>query len=69
MARRYYSLFVRVDGSWSHEFGDYDRPAVDFERQEYKDKGVRAADTKVTTWDRCPLEQQIRDKTAALNAA
>lgn len=40
MARKYYTLAVRnPDGAWHPEFGAYDRDDVDFEFDDYADRG------------------------------
>ncbi len=36
----YYTLFICTAGTWTPEFGDYDREAVKYELQDQRDHGV-----------------------------
>lgn len=73
MAKNYYSLFVKQDGQWAHEFGAYDRKDVLFEQDDWAngydgDKKRYKKDTLIHTWAACPTDAEIRDKTTQLNA-
>ena len=73
-SKNYYSLFVKQDGQWSHEFGAFDRKDVLFEQDDwargYDDNQKRyKKDTLVHTWATCPGDAEIKAKTAELNAA
>lgn len=59
-ARKYHTLLVREDGAWTREFGDYERGTVEYELEDYRDKGVRRSDLKIITTD---------DNDSAINAA
>lgn len=65
----YYTLFVLEDGAWRYEFGAYDRDDVEFERRDLKDHGTQLKNTKITTWDKCPSNEQINMKVNQLNNA
>lgn len=43
MAKMYYTLLTRENAKdkWSVEFGSYEKKEVEYEKEEYKDKGVK----------------------------
>jgi len=45
----YYSLFVRdtINDEWRIEFGDWDKGAVEFEYQDYRDHGHKVQNLKI----------------------
>ena len=45
--KRYYSLFVCNESGWGAEFGDYDKSAVEFERDDYLDHGHKRKNLKI----------------------
>lgn len=51
MARTYYSLLVRVNGTWSVDFGDFDKAVVGEEMRDrrYAYPPVRARDMKIVS--------------------
>jgi len=53
MSKVYFTLVTRDDAAspWYIEFGAYDREDVDFERESYRDKGVKASNLKVIKSD------------------
>lgn len=53
MGKKYFTLFIRHDGMWSPEFGDYDRDVVYQERCDYLDSsdGIKAKDMKIVSHD------------------
>lgn len=69
-SRKYHMLFVREDDVWVYEFGDYDKEAVVFERQDwldhFNDDGSkrRQKDTLLVTAP-CAVTQQSIDKMVA----
>ena len=52
---------------WSPEFGDKDAEAVDFERDDHKDRGVSGRHIKIVRFDRVPTQRQIEAKRSELN--
>lgn len=73
----YHVLFVHAraygepdnDAGWCIEFGDHDREAVDFERQDHRDRGVSARHLKIVTFPRTPTQNQLNAKRDELNRA
>lgn len=64
-ARKYYSLLTLHAGIWAIEFGSYVREEVDFEKQEFKDKGYNRNELKVITTS--PKQADITAAVAKLN--
>jgi hypothetical protein len=67
-SRKYFVLLSRYDAEsrWEIVGGSYDRSEIDFERQDYRDHGVRASDLKIIT---CGARQSSIDTAVmALNA-
>lgn len=62
----YYVLFIRYNGVWSPEFGDADKDAVTFERNDYKDGGIKARDLKIVKFDRKPSRKACTAKAAEM---
>lgn len=53
---------------WCPEFGDKDKGAVEFERDDHKDRGVSPRHLKIVTFPRVPTQRQVDAKAAELNA-
>jgi hypothetical protein len=65
---QYYTLLIRIAGKWQIEFGDYEKQAVEFERDSIKDSpasGVKAKDLKIIKTDE--EQSAIEAKVAELN--
>lgn len=67
MVRTYYTLAVREDGRWSPQFGDYERPHVDAERDDYRDQGYKATHLKIIATG--PLQADVDAAIATLNGS
>ena len=49
---KYYVLFVQLeDGTWSPEFGDYDRATVEYEKADFRDHGWKTKQLKIVVTD------------------
>jgi hypothetical protein len=68
MSKQYFTLVTRDNPSdnWVIEFGAWDRSDVDFERQSYRDHGVKASDLKIIKSD--GKQASIDAMVAKLNA-
>ncbi|MNZ81401.1 hypothetical protein D3C78_1000650 [compost metagenome] len=66
--KAYYSLLSREDDAspWTIEFGDYDKECVESEKEEYRDKGVKATNLKIIRTD--DSQAAINAKVAQLNS-
>lgn len=66
--RPYYTLLSRDSGhpvtnQWTIEFGDYDRPTVESELEDYLDHDWKAKDLKIitTTGQQADIEAMVRE--------
>ncbi len=73
MAKRsYHMLFARIEtctlsaSQWGPEFGDYDLETVQFERDNYRDKGIPASCLRIITLPN-GTAKAVREATAKLN--
>lgn len=63
---KYWGLFVKEDGHWAYEFGDYERGPVVFEQDSWAQgctddgKKRKKKDTLIKVWDSCPSDAEIR---------
>lgn len=69
MAKKYYGLFSYTEGQWAYEFGDYDKECVEFERDDYMDKGWKRKHLIIHTWNTCPSQGEIDQLQSAMNTA
>ena len=63
----YHTLVVQVGTRWGIAFGDHDRETVEFEREDYRDRGWRARWIKIIT-TKTSRQSEIDAAVAALNA-
>lgn len=66
MARSYYTLAERCDGRWVVQAGGYDLETIEFERDDFRDHGVKAKDLRILKT--APSQKAINAAVAALNA-
>lgn len=66
--RKYYGLVLREEGMWTWAFGDFDKECVVFERDDYRDGGVKAKDLNIVTFASVPSQAQVDELIADLNA-